>query len=223
MKEIVAKELAQRVQNNQVIGVGTGSTVDLALKEIGARVKREKLNLRVVPTSIQSAWRCEQEGLAVLSPLFSGEIAWGFDGADAVDDELRLIKGKGGAMLQEKILAAKCKEYLIIVDDSKITKNLAAHCAIPVEVVPEASSIVKLGLQKLGAKAVTLREGSGKHGPVITEAGNIIFDAQFYTITPTLERDLRAIVGVVESGLFVGYATEVLVGSSAGVRVLKRS
>ena len=220
MKERVAEEIAKRVKNGDVLGVGTGSTVDLALIRIGERVKAEKLTVHVVPTSYESAWDCEQRGLHVLSPGYLQELSWGFDGADEVDPELSLVKGRGGAMLKEKILAAKCKKFVVIVDDSKLVKKLGEKFPIPVEVIPEARGLVERKLKSLGAKTIELREGGKKHGPVITEAGNIILDCTFGSLSKNSERDIKSIVGVVESGLFIGYASEVLIGSEAGVRSL---
>lgn len=220
MKELVAAELAKRVKDGDKIGVGTGSTVDAALTKIGERIKRENLNVQVVPTSLQSAWHCHEIGLTVLYPAYNGKLSWGFDGADAVDSNLWLIKGKGGAMLQEKILAARCEKFIIIVDESKIFDKLENACAIPVEVVPEAISVATAGLQKLGAAEVVLRPAGGKHGPVITEAGNIILDAKFSTISESLEKDIKSLVGVVESGLFIGFADEVLVAGKKTVKSL---
>lgn len=221
MKEIVAQALAARVKNGEVIGVGTGSTVDAALIEIGKRVKAESLNLKVVPTSLQSAWRCQEIGLDVLYPGFRGELAWGFDGADEVNDELWLIKGKGGALLQEKILAARCKEFIVIVDESKLVKKLGEACAVPLEVVPEAIAVVEKKLRDFSPREVSIREGTGKKGPIITEAGNIIVDVLLPNIDHTTDQRLTSIVGVVETGLFVGYAHEVIVGSRDGTQTLR--
>ena len=138
MKEKVAQEIARRVKDGDVIGVGTGTTVDAALTEIGKRVQQEGLRLTVVPTSLQSAWRCQELGLTVLYQAFNGHLSWGFDGADQVTKERWAIKGKGGAMLQEKILAKRCKKFIIIVDDTKVVSQLGAGCPVPVEVIPEA-------------------------------------------------------------------------------------
>lgn len=221
MKEIVAKALAERVKNGEVIGVGTGSTVDAALVEIGRRVAAEKLSLKVVPTSLQSAWRCHEIGLDVLYPGFRGELAWGFDGADEVNEDLWLIKGKGGALLQEKILAARCKEFIVIVDESKLVKKLGDSCAVPLEVIPEAIAVVEKALRSFNPREVSIREGTGKKGPVITEAGNIIVDVLLPNIERTTEQRLKSIVGVVETGLFIDYASEVIVGSKGGTRTLR--
>jgi len=222
MRELVAKEIARRVKAGEVIGVGTGTTVDAALEEIGKRVKAESLELACVPTSLQSAWRCESLGLKVLHPSYLGRLSWGFDGADEVDEKLRLIKGKGGAMLQEKILAARCDKFIVIIDENKLVKQLGVKVPIPVEVIPEARSVVESGLKKLGARDAKVRQAVAKHGPVITEAGNIIIDAFFDKIEDALEVQIKSIVGVVESGLFVGFADEVLVGTAQGLKVFKR-
>ncbi len=221
MKELVAAEIAKRVTDRSVIGVGTGSTVDLAIHAIGQRIKKEGLLVSCVVSSVDSANQCSAAGITVLSPFSNVEIAWGFDGADEVDPKLRLIKGRGGAMLQEKILAKRCKDFVIIVDESKLVKNLGEKFPVPVEIIPEAQEIVINALKKLGAVEVTLRTGSGKHGAVITEKGNCILDVKFKSIPDTMEQDIKSIVGVVDSGLFFGYATEVLVAEKGGVRKLK--
>lgn len=221
MKELVAKEIAKRVKDGDVIGVGTGSTVDAALNEIGRRIASERLNVHVVPTSLQSSWRCQEIGLNVMYPGYRGELSWGFDGADEVDPQLRLIKGKGGALLQEKILAARCKRFIVIVDDSKMVDILGAKCAVPVEVIPEALAVVERELRRFEPEKVEVRPCTGgKHGPVITEAGNITVDVKFSSIRPGLEKELKTIVGVVDTGLFEGYASEVIVAGKEGIKTL---
>jgi ribose 5-phosphate isomerase A len=120
-------------------------------------------------------------------------------------------------MLQEKLVAKRCKQFTIIVDDSKVVSQLGVGCPVPVEVLPEAKSIVEGGLRQLGATELSLRTGSGKHGPVITEKGNIIIDATFSRIGAGLEREIKSLTGVVESGLFIGYISEVLMADSKGV------
>jgi ribose 5-phosphate isomerase A len=217
MKEKVAQEIATRVRNGDVLGVGTGTTVDAALVAIGKRIAEEGLVVSAVPTSYQSAWRCQELGLHVLYQAFQGQLSWGFDGADQVTKDRWAIKGRGGAMLQEKLVAKRCKQFTIIVDDSKVVSQLGVGCPVPVEVLPEAKSIVEGGLRQLGATELSLRTGSGKHGPVITEKGNIIIDATFSRIEAGLEREIKSLTGVVESGLFIGYISEVLMADSKGV------
>ena len=216
-KLLVGQEIAKKVTNNSIIGVGTGSTVDAAIKAIAARIKAEKLSVQIVPTSYQSAWSCTDAGLTVLSPTYAHEIAWGFDGADAVDQKGNAIKGKGAAMLEEKVLARKCKEYFLIVDDSKMADDICKTCAIPVEVLPSAYGLVRSGLTLLGATEIVLRDAKpGKHGPVITERGNIILDALFPAFYLGLENKIKSITGVIDSGLFEGCANKVLIATAQG-------
>jgi ribose 5-phosphate isomerase A len=220
MKEIVGQEIAKRIKDGDVIGVGTGTTVDVALVAIGKRIAQEGLRVSVVPTSYQSAWRCQELGFAVLYQGYAGQLAWGFDGADQVTRERWAIKGKGAAMLQEKIVAKRCKQFTIIVDETKVVPRLGVGCAVPVEVIPEAKFIAEEGLRRLGVDTLCVRTGSGKHGPIITENGNIILDATFSSIEAGLEREIKSLPGVVESGLFIGYASEVLVADAKGVTSL---
>jgi ribose 5-phosphate isomerase A len=217
MKELVAQEIAQKIVDGDVVGVGTGTTVDLALTAIGKRVASEGLRISVVPTSYQSAWRCQELGLTVLHTGYNGYLSWGFDGADQVTKDRWAIKGKGGAMLQEKLLAKRCKKFIVIVDETKVVPALGVGCPVPVEVLPEALRLAQDGLRAVGASEVVIRNGAGKHGPVITEKGNIIIDAAFPAINVGLEGAIKALPGVVESGLFIGYISQVLVASAQGV------
>ncbi len=223
MKEKVAEAIAAQVQDGQVLGIGTGSTVDLAIAAIGKRIQNEGLKITALTTSIESIWACEKSGIRVLNSLYKGDLDWGFDGADEVDPKLRLIKGKGGALFQEKIVAALCKRFVAIVDSSKLVKQLGEKMPVPVEFVPRAYSLVERGLKNLGATDIQLRQATGKHGAVITEQGNLIFDARFSEISDSLERDIKAIFGVIESGIFSSLAHEVLVADKDRVETLRRS
>lgn len=223
MKEKVAQAISQQVKDGEVLGIGTGSTVDLAIKAIGKRIKEENISIAALTTSMESVWACEQHGIRVLNSLYRGHVDWGFDGADEVDPHLRLIKGKGGALFQEKIVAALCKRFVAIVDSSKLVEKLGERMPVPVEFVPRAYTLVEQGLKKLGAKEIVLRQATGKHGAVITEQGNLIFDVRFPEIGVHMEHEIKSIVGVVESGIFSHYADEVLVADASGVKSLKRS
>lgn len=218
MKEIVAREVAALAKSGEVIGIGTGSTVDAAIDALALRIKGEGLKISAVPTSYQSAWRLEQAGIHVYYAGYKGRIDWGFDGADQVDRQGNAIKGRGGAMLKEKILAVRCAKYLLIVDQTKLVAELNGTCPVPVEVIPEAVSFVEKKLNAIGASAHRVRQAVAKHGPVITEAGNVIIDANFDRITTELEGRVKSIIGVVESGLFCGYCDELLVAEPSGVK-----
>ena len=221
MKQHAAEEIAKRVKDGVLLGIGTGSTVDLAIDAIGQRIRKEGLKISCITSSAESANRCSAAGLTVISSIIDAFPDWGFDGADEVDPNLNLIKGGGAALLQEKILAKKCKKFFIIVDESKLVAQLGERFPVPVEVIPESIQIVKSELAKLGALETVVRTGSGKYGAVVTEKGNNILDVRFKEIPNTLERDIKTIVGVVESGLFFNYTKEVIVGQKSGIKILK--
>lgn len=211
-KERLAASVAARVAHGQAIGVGSGSTSFLALAAIGERVRRESLEITAIPTSHEVALACAAFGLPIASPA-ERRPDWGFDGADEADERGRLIKGRGGALFREKLVIASSPLTLILVDRSKLVSRLGERFAVPVETHPMALSLVEERLLALGATEVRLRTaGSGKDGPVITENGHLILDARFADIPDAREREIKAIPGVIESGLFVGYAVEVVVG-----------
>ena len=217
MKSLVARALAKRVQDGDVIGIGSGSTVELALEHIAERIARDKLHVLGVPTSHRTALVAEHAGIRVLSPISRTPLAWAFDGADEVDPAFRMIKGRGAAMLNEKIIARRAAEFVIIVSEEKLVDRLGKIHPVPIEVIPEAIQIVEDGLMRLGARKVVLRAAANKYGPVITEHNNFVLDVTFDEIGPDLEQQVKSISGVVESGLFFDCATEVLVSRSSGI------
>lgn len=211
MKKNVAEALAQRVLDGEVLGIGSGSTVELAVIEIGRRIKDEGIKVYGVPTSHQIAMIASEVGISVLSPLSAVQIDWAFDGADEVDDRHNLIKGRGAAMLNEKIVARISKKLVIIVTEDKLVKSLGEKFPVPVEVIPGSWHFVSKELSALGANKVKLRMASEKYGPIITENGNFVLDAHFANIAEDLERQIKTLTGVVESGLFLNFSPEVLV------------
>jgi ribose 5-phosphate isomerase A len=218
IKMLLGSYIAKHISNNQVISVGTGTTVEYAIKEMGVRIANEDLKVQFITTSFQSATLLGSYGLSVLHPsAYPFKVDWGFDGADEIDERGYVIKGKGGAMLKEKIAAKFCTKFSIVADESKLVEKLGIAAPVPVEAIPESIPIVKNALLCLGAKEVALRDGMpGKHGPVITEAGNLILDAYFSDIKKDLEEEIKKITGVVESGLFIDCIDEIIVGYSDG-------
>lgn len=211
-KETVAARVAERVRDGQVIGVGSGSTSYLAVLAIGERLASDGLSITAVPTSLEVAQVCAAVGIPTAG-LAEVRPEWGFDGADEVhrgEHGVGLIKGRGGAMLREKMVMASQRETLILVDSSKIVERLGERFPVPVEVRPEALHLAEERLRVAGAVEVSLRPAGGKDGPVVTEAGNLVLDARFEEISDGLERALAAIPGVVETGLFIGYPVEIL-------------
>lgn len=209
-KEIVAREIAAMAEEGDVIGAGSGSTVYLTLFALAERIRKESLHIEVIPASAEISMTCIQLGIPQTT-LWNKRPDWAFDGADEVDPERSLIKGRGGAMFKEKLLIKSSGKNFIIVDDTKLVDHLGSRFPIPVEVFPSALTLVESEMQRLGASEIALRLASGKDGPVLTENGNFILDTRFSYIDPSLEKNLKAITGVIESGLFIGYDVEIVV------------
>lgn len=203
-KERIAEKLAKRVKNGDVIGVGSGSTSFVATKAIAKRIKEENLSITAIPTSYEVKVLCENLGIPTTT-LMVQKPDWSYDGADEVSKENWLVKGRGGAMYKEKLNIASSSVTYILVDDSKMVEHICDKFPIPVEVTPEAINFVRQALLQIGAETVVLRLAKGKDGPVITESGNVILDAVFHNVDETYEAKLKSIVGVVETGLFIGY------------------
>lgn len=208
-KEAVARQIAERVKDGDVIGVGSGSTSFLALQAISRKIAEEKLNVVAIPTSHEVAMACSILGVNTTS-LLHLRPDWAFDGADEVDPDRNLIKGRGGAMFAEKLVIKSSPENYILVDPSKFVDKLGSKFAVPVEVDPRAVQLVETTLTSLKAVDVQMRMAKSKDGPVITEAGNLILDVKFSDIGTDMERDIKSIPGVIESGLFIGYNVEIL-------------
>jgi len=208
-KQKLADKIAEKVKDGDILGIGSGSTVYLALFAIAKRIKDEKLNIKGIPTSIEISMACANLGIP-LTTLYENRPDWLFDGADEVDPDRSLIKGRGGAMFKEKLLIASSPVNYIIIDESKKVAKLGSKFPVPIEVFPGALLHVEEELEKLGAN-LTLRLAKGKDGPVITENGNLILDAHFEDIDKNMELKIKSITGVIESGLFINYNVEILV------------
>jgi ribose 5-phosphate isomerase A len=209
-KEEVGRQLAEKVQDGQVIGVGSGSTSFLAILAIAERVRKERLHVTAVCTSHEVTLACAAVGLPVVSlQQFCPD--WAFDGADEVDPERNLIKGRGGAMYLEKVVIDAAPKSYILVDHSKLVTRLGEKFPVPVEVLPIALRLVERELRALGATEIVMRPATGKDGPIVTQSGNLVLDVHFKEIGKSLERDIKAITGVIESGLFWGRDVEILV------------
>lgn len=213
-KQKVADQIADKVKDGDIIGVGSGSTVFLALFAIAAKIKAEQLNIKAIPTSVEIAMACTNLGIP-LTTLYEHRPDWLFDGADEVDPNHNLIKGRGGAMFKEKLLISTSSLNYIIVDESKLVNKLGTNFPIPIEVFPAALLHVEEELKALGANSIVLRPATGKDGPIISENGNLLLDARFNEINNDLELKIKAITGVIESGLFINYKVEVLVAPNA--------
>jgi ribose 5-phosphate isomerase A len=202
-----------------VVGLGTGSTSRLFVEELGARV-RAGLRLVGVPTSEST----RALALSVQIPLLDDEGPWDIDvnvdGADEVSESLDLIKGGGAAHTREKVVNFAARRNVIIVDASKMSTKLGERWPVPTEVLPFANGTTRAHLARLGDPVLRVRDGK----PVMTDAGNLIFDLKTGPIDDpgALDRAMRAIPGVVETGLFVGRADVVLVAGGGGAKGVAR-
>lgn len=206
----VAEEVAALAESGQVIGAGSGSTAFLAVRAIATRVRHGELHdIRLIPTSIESELTITGLGL-IQADLAEVAPDWLFDGADEVDPDGNLIKGRGGALFREKLLFAACQLRRVLIDPSKHVDKLGETFPVPVEVVPRAASVAMAGLKAAGAVEIQIRTGSGKDGPVLTEQGNLLLDCRFDSIEDGLEDQINLITGVLDSGLFQGYVPEII-------------
>jgi ribose 5-phosphate isomerase A len=208
-KSAVAQRAAAHVEDGQIVGIGSGSNTYLALWAIGERVKREGLSIQMVTSSYETGMAAFRLGIPQV-PLGSVEPEWGVDGADEVDPSGRLIKGRGGAMFKEKVLWATAHKMYLAVDASKHVQRLGEKFPIPIEVDRAAVDLVGRALAEHGSTSYEVRVAGGKDGPVITESGNFVIDAWFEDIPRGLQAELKALTGVIETGLFEGYGFELL-------------
>ena len=196
-KEKLAKKILDKVKDGQTIGFGSGTTSYITAIEIGKKVKQEHLNITAIPTSKEIKEVCEEYEIKI-GNLIENEIDWGFDGADEVElDKLWLIKGKGAAMFKEKLNILTSPKTYILVDKTKIVEKLGEKCKVPIEVFPQALKYVSGKLEQLGASDITYRG--------FTENNNGILDVKFENIDQDLEKKVKEITGVIESGLFLNY------------------
>lgn len=217
-KRAAGVEVARLVEDGMIVGLGTGSTAAPAIRELGRRVRDEGLHITGTPTSFASEILAREVGIPLcdLSEIDAIDIA--FDGADEVDPNIDVIKGRGAAQTREKVVASLAQRFIILVDESKLVDRLGAQMPLPIEVIPMASFPIKRKLEGLGAE-VSLRMGQRKDGPVVTDQGLWILDANFKPAISNpeeLDHVLLTTPGVLDHGLFLGLATDVFVGKADG-------
>jgi ribose 5-phosphate isomerase A len=220
LKRAAAEAAVELVQDGMVVGLGTGSTAVFAVEAL-ARRHRQGLRFVGIPTSERTAAQAAAAGIPLTSFAEHRQIDLTIDGADEVErGTLNLIKGLGGALLREKIVAAASRRLAIIVDGAKLVDQLGTHAPVPVEVVSFGLEATRAALEGLGASAVLRMSPAGE--PFVTDSGNRILDCRFGPIAKParLEKRIRRVVGVVESGLFIGRADPVFVADAAGVHRL---
>jgi len=219
-KELAARASLKYVRDGQIVGLGTGSTATIAIRYIGERV-RDGLKIRGIPTSIHSRDLATQLGIPLATFDEYQEIDVTIDGADEFDPALNLIKGGGGAMLREKVVASATKQLVIVTDSSKQVPVLGKF-PLPVEVIGFAEPLVAKEISRLGAAVVRRSDSAGM--PYLTDEGHHILDCRFGQIPDplALARKLSDTPGVVEHGLFVGMASVVLMAKAGEVIEFRR-
>ena len=221
LKRQAGEAAALLVQDGMVVGLGTGSTVRYFIDALGRHVAAG-LKIKGIPTSEASAAQARQLGIPLTSLDETAVVDLTVDGADEFDGQLRLIKGGGGALTREKIVAKASKRLVVVADEGKQVRELGSTFALPIECIDLAQAPLMRRLKELGAVA-KLREKDGK--PFRTDNGQLIVDAKFARIEnpEALERILESMPGVLACGLFLGLCDSVLVASADGVRTVKRS
>lgn len=221
LKEDAGVSAASLVKDGSVIGIGTGSTTFYAIQEIARRIKEEGIEIKAVPTSVETAHLAARLKIPLTNFDEYQELDIAIDGADQVDKHLNLIKGGGSAHLREKIVAVAAKRFIVVADEGKILENL--NMPVPLEVVPFASGLVIKAIKEMGGNAM-YRVLKGKAGPVVSDNCNFIIDADFGLIEDpaSLEKELNSITGIVDNGIFSGLTSEVHIGTEKGVKIIKK-
>ncbi len=201
----LAKRMAKRVKNGDIIGFGSGSTSYATAEEIAKRCKEENLKIKAIPTSQIIEKLCHDLGIETTS-LEKEKPDWCFDGADEIDPHNWLIKGMGAALYKEKLNMKSCQENYILVDHTKFVKKLGEKHPVPIEVEIDKINQVEEKVKKLGAIKLERKQSNIEQRPFLTDNGNFLLYAWFPKIEANLEEKLVQIDGVLESGLFIGYA-----------------
>ena len=215
MKKAVAEAAVNEVTSNMIVGLGSGSTAAIMIKTLANKIKAGELkNIRGVPTSFQSEVLALELGIPLIDLVSVSQIDLAIDGADEVNPDYQLIKGGGACHVREKLVASKANKLLIVVDQTKLVKNLNEEFPLPVEVLPSAWKQVKDVIEEMDAKC-KLRMAEKKAGPIVTDEGNLILDVLFnggIKNPRKIELLINNIPGVLENGLFIDLTDKVLVG-----------
>jgi ribose 5-phosphate isomerase A len=221
-KEVAGRRAAELVRDGMRLGLGTGSTVHFTIQRLAERIREEGLAVRCVPTSIDTEKKARSLGIPLVELDDVEALDLTIDGADEIDGQFDMIKGGGGALLREKVVASISREEAIVVGASKVVSRLGTTFPLPVEVAPFARAPVARALARLGCDPVLRQAGERTYS---TDNGNLILDCRFargIEDAAELERRIDSIPGVVESGLFVGLAHVLYIGRDDGTCEVRR-
>jgi len=221
LKKEAGEKAAEYVKEGMVVGLGTGSTTEWTIRKLGEQVK-DGFEIIGIPTSIRSDQLAKELGIPLSTLLEHPSIDLTIDGADEVDPDMNLIKGLGGALTREKIVAYSSKQEIIVADDSKQVQLLGTKAPLPVEVTTFAWNCCKSALEKLGAEPI-LRKTKDGQKEFVTDNDNYILDGRFAGIPrpKELELSINNIPGVIENGLFLNLIDMVIIASNDGIKILR--
>lgn len=216
-KQVAGRRAADLVENGMTLGLGTGSTVFFVLERLAERIRSERLEVRGVPTSVDTEGKAREMGIPLVPLAEVEELDLTIDGADEIDAAFNMVKGGGGALLREKVIASISKREAIVVGPEKVVERLGSTFLLPVEVVPFARPVVDRALRKLGCQPAQRVDANG--GAYLTDNGNEILDCRFpdgIADAAATERAILAMPGTVECGLFIGLAHVLVIGHPDG-------
>jgi ribose 5-phosphate isomerase A len=218
---MAAREAVKYIEDGMVVGLGSGSTASVAIKLIGDKIKEEGIEIVGVPTSKTSDLLGRAVGIKIVDLDDHPTVDITIDGADEIDPHLNLVKGLGGALVREKIVAAASVVELIVADESKLVDHICQKAPLPVEIVKYSFMTTMRRLGTLGCSPVLRMKADA---PFVTDNGNFIADCRFEKIDDprSMEATINNLPGVVDNGLFVGMASKALVGAKDGVRIIEK-
>jgi ribose 5-phosphate isomerase A len=217
-KQLVAIHAAKQVQNDMLVGLGTGSTANFFIEELARRQVEEKLKVTTISSSNMSMIKAQSLGLNVIALQQVNSIDLYVDGADEISPNMTLLKGRGYDLVMEKLLAKAAKQFIVVADKTKLVNQIGSNFPIPIEVMPFAWQAAKKSIEKIGGKG-DLRQNVAKDGLSISSYGSLILDMHFDSdMTENVLNDqLNNIPGVVEHGIFLGLATTVLIADAGKI------
>lgn len=217
-KQLLARQVVGLVEEGMLVGLGTGSTANCFIEELARRSSEEGLNITAVASSMVSAIKARQLGLALQAIEHVQHLDLYVDGADEVAPDLTLLKGRGYDLVREKLLARGCDRFLVLVDSSKLVERIGERYPVPVEILPFAWPLVIKSLEAVGGHGA-LRQNANKDGLTVTSHGSLVLDMVFppELDSETLNDLLNAMPGVVEHGIFQGLASAVFIADQGRV------
>lgn len=218
LKKLSAKEALNFISNGDIVGLGGGGSVSYLIELLS---EKKDLKIKVVTPSMKTKQLCIQSGLEILPTSFVNKVDVAFDGCDQVDRNLNALKSGGAIHTREKLIASMAKDYILLVDETKVVENLEFKKPVAIEVLTEALGYVEKCLLEIGAR-VEIRKSSNKDGFLVSDDGNVIIDAFFDKVENIAELDgkLNLIVGVIGTSLFVNKVTKVIISRESGIEII---